>query len=323
MGKTRILVDCIDQRLVITNDPLLASGGQNEDEIEFSFCPLWDGFGKTAVFYRTPAEVYNSSIVNNRCIIPAEVLVDKGEIFFGVFGSKGDAIRTTEVIKYNVVQGALLSGKKPAEPTPDIYIQLMTRLGEIEQRAVNAVQRTGDTMTGDLHLVGKNVYANQLATNATDETPIFVLLYGGSDSVTLQANNRDWSSDNWLRLYRDMTVLGKPLNIASGGTGAKDLAGLQSILKQTQILQPGPDLDLLSLSNGWYHLEGAASREANNWPYDSGDTRAEVVVFGNRNGDNGFYLVVVIEMWGGTMYINRRTWSSWSGWQKIATEAVD
>ena len=372
MGKTRITVDCIDQRLIVTNDPLLASGGRNEDEIEFNFCPLWDGFGKTAVFYRTLEDVYNAPIVDSRCVVPAEVLKEKGEIFFGVFGSKDDVIRTTEVIKYNVVQGALLLGNKPAEPTPDIYTQLMTRFGEVDQRLtdiegnmtpegigaepkisalpvpkggtgatdrqsascdlsaapnkadsaestdiafsvgwdtlnspistygvlmvykpydnwvvqiwastdptkgdvfvrkntngtgfgewyrlytatdvvpvknggtgasdaegarsalgvtpdnIGAVKKTGDTMTGDLHLPGKALYAESLMTHSTEGKPQFVLIYGGDGSVTFQMNNPDWSSDNYLRLYYDATVLGKPLAINSGGTGATDAAG--------------------------------------------------------------------------------------------------
>lgn len=153
MGKTRITVDCVDQRLIVVNDPLLASGGQNEDEIEFNFCPLWDGFGKTAVFYRTPDDVYNVEIVNNRCTIPAEVLTEKGEIFFGVYGDNGSATRTSEILRYTVVQGALLPGARPAEPTPDIYAQIMGRLGSIE-KAVNRQRRyrvygeIADTLTG-------------------------------------------------------------------------------------------------------------------------------------------------------------------------------
>ena len=140
MSKTRITVDCIDQRLLITNDPLLASGGQNESEIVFTFCPLWQGYGKTAVFYRTPDEVYNVEIVDDRCTIPAEVLTEKGEIFFGVFGDNGSATRTSEILRYTVVQGALLPGVRPADPTPDIYAQIMGRLGAIEA-AVNRQHR--------------------------------------------------------------------------------------------------------------------------------------------------------------------------------------
>ncbi len=152
MGKTILRVDCVDQRLFVAYGPLIASGGVNEDEIEFNFCPLWEGYGKTAVFYRTLEDVYNVPVVDGRCVIPREVLADKGEFYFGVFGTKDAATRTTEVIKYSVAQGAMIPGGKPAAPTPDIYAQIMSAIGSVESRmtaeGVGAVPRTGGEFTG-------------------------------------------------------------------------------------------------------------------------------------------------------------------------------
>lgn len=260
MGKTRITVDCIDQRLIVTNDPLLASGGRNEDEIEFNFCPLWDGFGKTAVFYRTPAEAYNSSIVNNRCIIPAEVLVDKGEIFFGVFGESSGATRTSEVIKYSVVQGALLSGKKPADPTPDIYNQLMARFGEVEQRVANAVQKTGDTMTGPL-TVGNNLtvkgdgwrslsfhssdekYRGGVMVSADNQLSFLVKESESeyADRYTLPKPTTDKTADSWYQILTTKDPAG-----AREQLGVPSIAAVKNLQDHAYVEEEGQ-------SNGWYY----------------------------------------------------------------------
>ena len=47
-----IKIDCIDQTLNMVNAPLIASGDVETDIVKFEFCPLWNGFLKTAVFYR-------------------------------------------------------------------------------------------------------------------------------------------------------------------------------------------------------------------------------------------------------------------------------
>lgn len=134
MGKTIIRVACIDQKLVLTSDPGIASGGRNEDVVEFEFCSLWSGFAKTAVFYRTPDEVYHVPATGNSCVIPHEVLADEGLMYFGVFGVKGDTTRTSEILKYRVAKGALIPGSEPSDPAPNIYEQIMEHVGEIDNR---------------------------------------------------------------------------------------------------------------------------------------------------------------------------------------------
>lgn len=142
MGKTLIRVECIDQRLYVAASPAVASGGRNEDAVEFSFCPLWEGFEKTAVFYRTETEQYHAPVTDDRCIIPHEVLADEGTMYFGVYGVKGDITRTSEVVRYRVVKGAIVEGTSPSRPTANIFAQ-------IRDGKANALKATasGDIVT--------------------------------------------------------------------------------------------------------------------------------------------------------------------------------
>lgn len=109
MAQTIIEVDCTDQVLRTTRAPRVASGGVNENKVVFVFCPLWDGFTKTAVFRFGKGEPVEANIAeDNSCIIPSEVTAKPGNLFFGVCGvnDKGTR-RTSTVIKYNITQGAI------------------------------------------------------------------------------------------------------------------------------------------------------------------------------------------------------------------------
>ncbi len=151
MGKTTISVVCADQRLVTVVTPIVASGGQNEDVVRFEFCPLWEGFAKTAVFYRDDSEQYIVALDGDQCVIPSEVLQTEGIVYFGVFGVKDGITRTSEVIQYRVVKGAVTEGTRPADPTPDIYTQIMNHLAAVESRMapLGAFEQSGNVVQFD------------------------------------------------------------------------------------------------------------------------------------------------------------------------------
>ena len=152
---TNINVQCTDQRLRITDQPLIASGGVNEDVVNFTFDSSWDGFTKTAVFYQTEDAVYHMLVVNDSCSIPHEVLAEPGYLLFGVFGVNGDVIKTSEVLKYKIERGAITTATLIPDPTPDIYQQILGILAtkanaEGDFELVNNI--TLDTATARLYL---------------------------------------------------------------------------------------------------------------------------------------------------------------------------
>lgn len=128
-----------DQHLKLVNVPLIASGGVDVIQIRFEFCDLWDGCGKTAVFYRDPEEVYHVPISDGVAAVPHEVLADEGYFFLGVMGAKSN-IRTTEVVRLFVSQGAITEATaNHEEPTPDVYQQLLAAYGVLDSAV--AVER--------------------------------------------------------------------------------------------------------------------------------------------------------------------------------------
>lgn len=123
-----IMASCVDQTLRLTNTPVIASGGVNEDYITFEFCSLWDGFAKTAVFYNDRSVSYQVLDLQDTCVVPAAALSEKGALHISVFGFNAEGvIRTSEVLRYEVVEGAVVS---IPEPEASVYEQIMAQYAE-------------------------------------------------------------------------------------------------------------------------------------------------------------------------------------------------
>lgn len=135
MGTTLIKAKITDQALEFTLKPMVASGGVNEDVIEFEFDELWDGFDTVAVFYRSKREVFHQKIIDNRCTVPSEVLRTQGVFYVGVMGVKDNVTRTTNVLRYELEHGAITVGVEPPEPTLSIYEQILETVKSTEQIA--------------------------------------------------------------------------------------------------------------------------------------------------------------------------------------------
>ncbi len=147
MSKTIIKALIYDQTIQLVNLPLIASGSEGAISIECDFDELWEGYGKTAVFYRDKSEVYPVLLVDDAVTVPAEVLTDEGFFYFGIFG-KAENTRTTEVLRVNVVKGAITTATaEPAEPTPDIYMQLMANYGKLDGRVSELAAMRGSGVT--------------------------------------------------------------------------------------------------------------------------------------------------------------------------------
>ena len=123
-----IMASCTDQTLRLTNTPVIASGGVNEDYITFEFCDLWNGFAKTAVFYKDRDVSYQVLDLQDTCVVPAAALSEKGALYISVFGFNAEGVvRTSEVLRYEVKEGAVVSAP---EPEATVYEQIMVQYAE-------------------------------------------------------------------------------------------------------------------------------------------------------------------------------------------------
>lgn len=128
---TTVKAYCYDQTLQVSSVPKIASGGENENSLEVTFNEYWDGYGKTAIFYRKAQKVYHVLMKNDACEIPREVTAEPGILFIGIIGMNGNSTRTSTVVAVNVDQGAP-TGLDPFIPLPDVYQQIISAYAEAE-----------------------------------------------------------------------------------------------------------------------------------------------------------------------------------------------
>lgn len=88
----------------------------------FRFSDDWDGLEKTALFISADGTVYKMLLVNDECTVPWEV-IDTPSFGISVYG--GDLMTANLYLMTVHESGYTDAGVDPAEPTPDIYNQLV------------------------------------------------------------------------------------------------------------------------------------------------------------------------------------------------------
>lgn len=179
-------VSVTDQVLKVTEAPVIASGGVQEIKVIFDFCSLWDGFAKTAVFYQDPENRYLALVdENDTCIVPQEVYTEAGNFYFGVFGELGETVRTSTVVKCKVREGAITAEGTPADPTLDIYDQIMAELAETRS-IVQSIRDDADTIFANAETATNE--ATQAAESANTATASVNEAIQGANTATSNAN---------------------------------------------------------------------------------------------------------------------------------------
>lgn len=231
MSHTLINARIIDQTVQVSNPPLIASGSKGALKISCTFDSLWDGYGKTAVFYRDKTAVYHVPVESGLAAVPKEVLTEEGHFYLGFMGV-AENTRTTEVVHLVVKQGAITTGVAPEEPTPDIYEQILTAYGVMGARLDEQVAMRGETGDdfglSDEHIAGLirsngthafisfNISEMALVSGGSHYTdycippalvplaPIFVLDVSNPDiNVTIEEADPD--HDGWSRILIENT----------------------------------------------------------------------------------------------------------------------
>lgn len=109
--------------------------GDNSDyEAEFLFDSEWDGHIKTARFIKSGKYV-EQILENDRCLIPVEVL-KHGYLKVGVFTSEMTTTQCEVFIRPSIKQDNGVT----AEPTPDVYSQIISMIENMEASGVTDEQ---------------------------------------------------------------------------------------------------------------------------------------------------------------------------------------
>lgn len=245
---SNIKVQCIDQAIGFLNTPVISSGNVNYDTITFDFCSKWNGFTKTAIFYRTKDEVYYQILdESNTCNIPNEVLGEKGVIYIGVFGSSGDTTITSQVLKYRIDEGAITEDLRPTDPTPDIYDQIISLCSQIRKEQTDfitawekTIQDTRDEMIAEVEKIIENEGVGDAETLG-GFTPVEVGASGARNLIPYP--------------YVDTTKTTNGLTFTDNGDGTITVNGTATATTYFSYrtrTEPKP----IGLKNGYYTLSG-------------------------------------------------------------------
>lgn len=310
--QTTVRVQCRDQALQV-NAPKLASGGVNEIRVEFSFCPLWDGFAKTAVFYREGEKPYKKVLDDaDSCLVPDEVTPAPGSVYFGVFGVLGDVVRTSEVLPLKLLQGPPREGSEPAEPTPDIYEQILAEVQKAREAAEKATPVDIDLSDPELD----DVDIQEL----TDASAVRAPLNGdgtvdnGTAGEVLQTNGD--GTTKWVvkksahELAQEAGFTGTEQELAAKlAVDHIDWFGVGTSLPE------GADLNTYKTNGKYYASSESRAQTIKNRP-EGMNTNFCMWVFQRTSGSIYSQLMVTLA---GKMYFRSSSSSAWRAWTAYTT----
>ena len=120
-----IMLQTIGSVLALTDEPIIPSGGDNNDYIKINFDSTWNGFAKIAIFYQQKGEYFYSIVQSDdTALIPTEIVNNSGAMYLGIVGVKDNVTKTTNVLRYKIVGGSL-DGFTIEDPPEDIYKQIL------------------------------------------------------------------------------------------------------------------------------------------------------------------------------------------------------
>jgi len=149
MSIIKVAVD--DQALYLTESPVVAAQGVNENYFQFALSADWSGFGVVALFWKEGYEdtVYESAVDGTgKALVPHEVTDTQGRICVGLAGTKENIIHTSEVLKYKVVKGKYTAGQSSEPPTPGIYEQMLSLAGQMSDQFRQVVEDQNEVIEG-------------------------------------------------------------------------------------------------------------------------------------------------------------------------------
>lgn len=180
------------QFLQISPSVMLAEDSRNYMRMVFDFqTDDWDGTEKTAQFQNPKTgEVYESILDSTgACEIRWEAASDSGIMAVSVFGVNGDYRITTGIASVYLMP-TLSGGESDTPPSPDVYQQLLTMLGQ-----------KADNMTYSDSVLKLLSGSKELAS---------VIIEGGGESVQPDWNQNDSGAADYIKnrpFYDDTNVL--------------------------------------------------------------------------------------------------------------------
>lgn len=218
---------------------------------QFTFSEEWTGT-KTAVF-KGKEKTYNALLdENDTCLVPWEVLT---ESWFYVSVFCGDLVTANKVTIYTIPSGYEI-GDESRVPTPEIYIQVIEKLNEIESEVdPEAIQRTVDEYLADKDFVTEDDVETIVSQYVSEH--VHGLAPGGTTGqVLIKSSDADYETE-WENPNK---ITGKynVLDFGLVGDGTTDnTTALRNMLSAV------PNGSTVYFPRGTYNISGAITFSKN------------------------------------------------------------
>ena len=136
-------INVIGQRVTVKSADIVAESVRYL-KVRFAFSEDWSDYSKTAIFKGKDGSIYQLLLSGeeNEIFVPFEVI--KAPYFkVAVLGELGDSRITTDEAAIKVIESGVEEGDIPAEPTPDIYAQIVA-LSESAVETANSLRADAD-----------------------------------------------------------------------------------------------------------------------------------------------------------------------------------
>ncbi len=164
--------------------------------VRFEFNSAWDGLHKIAVFHcgGVTKDVLDSSFPANICPIPWECLQEEGEtLYCGVYGtdSNGNVIIPSKMARLGTVHPAAdPTGDESLDPTLPVWQQALNMAQDAMSLLAGKVNRSGDTMQGDLDM-GMHTLRLGSTTGMTEDNLNIIRLVADREEEGVTLRNID------------------------------------------------------------------------------------------------------------------------------------
>lgn len=164
--------------------------------VRFEFNSAWDGLHKIAVFHcgGVTKDVLDSSFPANICPIPWECLREEGEtLYCGVYGtdSNGNIIIPSKMARLGTVHPAAdPTGDESLDPTLPVWQQALNIAQDAMSQLAGKVNRSGDTMQGDLD-IGTHTLRLGPTTGMTEDNKNTIRLVADREGEGVTLRNID------------------------------------------------------------------------------------------------------------------------------------
>lgn len=130
-----------NQSISRVDNMLYAEKSINYLEAKFNFLTEdWRDLTKSATFENKKGKIVKDAILNNdKCLVPWEVLEEKGKIEVSVYGVDINTKITTNIASFNLYD-TISGGSATQDPTPDVYQQIIDMIEDIAVSGVTDEQ---------------------------------------------------------------------------------------------------------------------------------------------------------------------------------------